>query len=157
MAVHVGLGFTSAAHADQHQTDDVKAIETLYAQWRRAVEASDIDGYVEILDSEVRLMPPGAPAIEGAARYRTFLGPVFAAATYDIVVDQYQTIEVLGDTATAEYVYTITLSRLDEGVEVAEGALTSDTTTARYFDVLRKSTDGEWRVWRHLWQNFETP
>lgn len=132
--------------------DDVGAIEALYAEWRAAVQSSDIAGYVANLDPEVRLLPPGAPAINGAANYGEFLKPVFATANYKIDVDRAPEVEVLGDVAVVEYEYTIHLQRIDPHVEVAEGALTADSNSARYFDVLRKNKDGEWRVWRHSWQ-----
>ena len=84
-----------------------------------------------------------------------FLVPVFDLATYEIEVDQLQLLDVVGDTATAEYVYTITLNRKNPEVGVTEpGALTGDVTTARYFDVLRKNDEGQWKVWRHSWQAF---
>lgn len=60
---------------------------------------------------------------------------------------------MLGDIAIAEYDYTIALNRKDPEVGVTEpGALTSNRTTARYFDVLVKNADGKWQVWRHAWQ-----
>ncbi len=142
----------SPAWADNHG-DVVKEIEGLYAGWRAAVEASDIAGYLNVLDPEVRLLPPGAPGIDGAANYGEFLKPVFEAATYDITVDVMPEIEVWGDTAIAQYEYTIDLNRKNPDVGVDEpGALTASRTSARYFDVLRKHPDGRWLVWRHSWQ-----
>ena len=142
------FGSALSARAD----DDVSAIENLYADWRTAVQSSDIQGYVANLDPDVRLLPPGAPAINGAANYGEFLKPVFATANYKIDVDRAPEVEVLGDVAVVEYEYTIHLQRIDPHVEVAEGALTADSNSARYFDVLRKNEAGEWRVWRHSWQ-----
>ena len=144
-----------SAWADGHAdvVEEVKEIEGLYAGWRAAVEASDIAGYLNVLDPEVRLLPPGAPGIDGAANYGEFLKPVFAVATYDITVDVLPEIEVWGDTAIAQYEYTIDLNRKNPEVGVDEpGALTASRTSARYFDVLRRGADGQWRVWRHSWQ-----
>ena len=147
------LSILASAHAD----DDVAAIEAAYATWRTAVEASDIAGYVSVLHPEVRLLPPGAEAINGADNYAKFLGPVFETATYEIEPHRYPEVIVQGDTAVAEYDYTIHLTLKNPDVEVTEpGALTASATTARYFDVLLK-TDGEWRVWRHSWQVYERP
>jgi ketosteroid isomerase-like protein len=62
-------------------------------------------------------------------------------------------VVVVGDVAIAEYDYTIHLTRKDSAVGVtAAGALTADSTSSRYFDVLRKDEAGEWRIWRHTWQ-----
>lgn len=137
--------------------DEVARIEALFASWRAAVEASDIAGYLAVLDPEVRMLPPGGPHVDGIDAYGTFLGPVFAAARYEIHIDVPAEIHVEGDVAVAQYEYTIDLIRLDAGVAVAEGALTAASTSARYFDVLRKNAAGEWRVWRHSWQQKAAP
>jgi uncharacterized protein (TIGR02246 family) len=131
---------------------DVKAIEALYAGWRHAVEHSNIDGYLAILHDDIRLLPPGAAALQGRDNYGKFLEPVFDTATYDIEIERLQVIEVVGDTAVAEYDYTIHLNLKNPEVAVSEpGALTESSTSARYFDVLLRTEEG-WKVWRHSWQ-----
>lgn len=128
-------------------------IETLYAEYRVAVETSSLAGYLRVLHPEVRLLPPGAPAIDTAKRYGEFLAGVFGAATYRVEVLRAPEVSVLGDVAVAEYDYTIHLTRKDPSVGVtARGALTEDATTSRYLDVLRRDADGAWRIWRHSWQ-----
>ncbi|MFM8355010.1 MAG: hypothetical protein ACKOBM_08910, partial [Gammaproteobacteria bacterium] len=61
------LGLHAVARADD--AADVAAIDQLYADWRKAVESADIDGYVAVLDTNVRLLPPDAEAIVGAENY----------------------------------------------------------------------------------------
>lgn len=130
-----------------------RKIEILYAEYRKAVESSSIAGYLRVLHPEVRLLPPGAPAIDTARRYGEFLQAVFGAATYRIVVNRAPQVVVVGDVAVAEYDYTIHLTRKNPEVGVTEpGALTADATSSRYFDVLRKDEGGDWRIWRHTWQ-----
>tara|TARA_B110000977_G_scaffold7648_1_gene10462 strand:- start:15 stop:470 length:456 start_codon:yes stop_codon:yes gene_type:complete len=137
----------------QARADEVKQIEELYAQWREAVATADIPSYVSVLDPDVRLIPPGADVIEGAAHYAQFLTPVFEAATYRIEVITPPMVEVLDDIAIAEYEYVIHLELKNPAQGVTEaGALTASRTEARYFDVLRKNESGEFRVWRHTWQ-----
>ena len=104
-----GLGFVSPA-AYAGSSDDIAQIEALYASWRQAVEASDIQGYLRILHADVRLLPPGAAAVDGRENYAKFLEPVFATATYKIEVHQYPQVEIVGDAAIAEYDYTIFLT-----------------------------------------------
>ena len=140
------LGFQAGA-------DEVKQIERLYEQWRDAVASADIPSYVAVLDPEVRLIPPGAEVINGAAHYAQFLAPVFEAATYRIEVVTPPMVEVIDDIAVAEYEYVIHLELKNPSQGVTEaGALTESRTAARYFDVLRKNEAGEFRVWRHTWQ-----
>lgn len=131
---------------------DRAAIDSLYADYRVAVENSDIRAYVDALHPDVRLLPPGADAIVGADDYAQFLTPVFAAANYRIEVEKMPVIEVLGDVATAEYEYVIHLDLKNPDVGVSEpGALTASRTRSRYFDVLRRRDDGKWAIWRHTW------
>lgn len=142
---------THHAASSKASEADVKAIDALYTGWREAVEASDIPSYVEVLHKDVRLMPPGAPVIEGAQNYAEFLIPVFETATYRFQVDAMPAITVLGDTAVAEYTYTVLLTLKNPDQAISQpGALTASKTTSRYFDVLRR-TDAGWRVWRHTW------
>lgn len=134
-------------------SDDVQAIEALFADWREAVETGDIPAYVAVLHPEVRLLPPGADPIVGADAYARFLEPVFAAADYRIEVLQPPAVDVLGDLAVAEYEYVIHLDLASDSAGIAEpGALTEARTHARYVDVLRRGADGRWLVWRHMWQ-----
>ena len=133
---------------------DAAAIRKLYADYLRAVESGDIAGYVRVLHPDVRLLPPGADAIDGAENYGRFLAPVLGSATYRIEVVREPIIDVLGDVAYAEYDYVIhlTLKNPERGIS-EPGALTASRTSARYLDVLRKAADGRWSVWRHAWQN----
>jgi ketosteroid isomerase-like protein len=133
---------------------DIAAIDSLYASWRKAVERADIPAYVGVLDADVRLLPPDADPIVGAAKYGEFLGPVFAAADYRIEVVRSPVIEIHGDLALAEYDYVIHLQLKDAEVGVRQpGALTAERTAARYIDVLRRQPGGGWAVYRHAWQN----
>ncbi|MCC5871088.1 MAG: nuclear transport factor 2 family protein [Gammaproteobacteria bacterium] len=135
------------------ESEDIQEIDALYATWREAVETGDIPQYVSVLHPEVRLLPPGAAAIVGADNYGRFLEPVFAAADYRIEVIEPHSIEVVGDVAVAEYTYVVHLDMKAEAEGINEpGALTDARTVARYFDVLKK-VDGQWRVWRHFWQD----
>jgi ketosteroid isomerase-like protein len=131
---------------------DRQLIQQLYSNWREAVHTADIPRYLEALHPDVRLIPPGAEVIDGAANYAKFLAPVFESANYKIEIKQAQVIDVVGDFAVAEYEYIIHLRLKNPEKNVAEpGALTASRTEVRYFDVLRK-TDGKWGVWRHTWQ-----
>lgn len=131
---------------------EVARIERLYADYREAVETGSIDGYLSVLHPRVRLLPPGAEPIAGAENYARFLEPVFDTAEYRIEVESGPTIDVVGDVATAEYVYIVYLSLKDPEVGVTqEGAVSAERNRSRYFDVLRKKDDGTWAIWRHTW------
>ena len=135
---------------------EVARIRQLYADYRSAVEAGSIPGYLSALHPEVRLLPPGAAPIVGAERYAVFLEPVFEKASYRIDVISGPEVEVVGDVAVAEYVYRVHLARKDPDVAVTqEGALSAQRTLSRYLDVLRKKDNGDWAIWRHTWTVLE--
>ena len=56
---------------------DILSIKKLYETWHEAVESSNSDGYINSLDKNITLIPPGGPIISGSENYREFLGPVF--------------------------------------------------------------------------------
>jgi ketosteroid isomerase-like protein len=145
---------TSGATEPANSQGDVQAIDALYANWRLAVEHGDIPGYVAVLHEDVRLLPPDAEPVVGAANYAKFLEPVFATANYRIEVIESPVIEVFDDVALAEYQYVIHLALKNPEVGVEQpGALTAERTAARYVDVLRRDAAGRWAVYRHAWQN----
>ena len=130
------------------QSRDIEAIRQLQADWNRAVEAGNIDGYVAVLDPDIELLPTDAEPIVGAAAYREFLGPVFEADTFSIDVVAPAEIDVTGDIAWARYDYVIHRTPKDSG----------ETFSARrkFLDVLRRRPDGAWGVYKHIW-NYNTP
>ena len=137
----------------QDASAERRKIENLYVEYRKAVESGSLAGYLRVLHPDVRLLPPGAPAIDTAQRYGEFLKGVLSVATYTIEVNRAPEVVVVGDVAVAEYDYTVHLSRNDPEVGVTEpGALTAPATSSRYLDVLRRDPAGEWRIWRHSWQ-----
>jgi uncharacterized protein (TIGR02246 family) len=147
-------GTTAGLVAATDTATEEAAIQKLYADWRVAVERGDIPAYIGVLHPDVRLFPPGAAPIVGAAGYGEFLVPVFASATYRIDVEKLQEVRVMGDIAVAEYEYIINIDLKDPDSAITQpGALTAARSRARYFDVLRKQTDGQWGIWRHLWQD----
>jgi ketosteroid isomerase-like protein len=146
--------FSSSSFADSSTDADVAEILDLYVTWREVVANADIAGYVALLDPEVRLIPPGADVVDSAVNYEEFLQPVFKDASYRIQVDRYARVDVVGDYAVAEYDYTIFLTLKDTEQQITEpGALKESVNKARFFDVLRKNSEGRWKVWRHTWQN----
>jgi ketosteroid isomerase-like protein len=146
--------FSSSSIADSSTDADAAEIEALYVTWREAVANADIPKYVSILDPEVRLIPPGAEVVDTAVNYEEFLQPVFKDATYRIQVDRYARVDVIGDYAVAEYDYTIYLTLKNTDQQITEpGALSASVNSTRFFDVLRKNSEGRWKVWRHTWQN----
>ena len=132
--------------------NDITSIKKLYETWHDAVEASSIDGYINSLDKNITLIPPGGPIITGSENYREFLGPVFESATYKISDDEYD-IEVIGDIAIVRSRQTVFLTfKGNENIIQSEGALQKNITTSDYLDVLKRQNDGSWKCLVHTWQ-----
>ena len=123
--------------------DDKKAIQELYQTWDIAVHNGDRDGYVALLDENIRMVPPGAKDVIGRDAYAEFLIPVFQYGKYEIVPRGDLEITVLGD---------IALTRYDYIVKVYEdGAESQESTDMKYCDVLRRQEDGTWKILMHMW------
>ena len=115
--------------------DNNASIKKLYETWHSAVESSNIDGYINSLDKNITLIPPGGPIISGAENYREFLGPVFKSATYKIQDGEYD-IEVIGDIAIVRSRQTVYLTFKDNANQIqSEGALQDNITTSDYLDL----------------------
>ena len=115
---------------------DNSLIKKLYETWHEAVESSNIDGYINSLDKNITLIPPGGPVISGAENYREFLGPVFESATYKIQDGEYD-IEVIGDIAIVRSRQTVYLTFKANANKIqSDGALQDNITTSDYLDVL---------------------
>ena len=126
----------------ERELDKMK-INNLYDDWYIAVETSDIQGYVDSLDENIVLIPPGGPVITGKENYRTFLGPVFDVASYEIDQKTPKNIKFYGDIATVEYNYVVYITFIGDAKSVpSEGALQDTVSDSIYFDVLKRQEDG---------------
>ena len=135
-----------------NNNQDNLSIKKLYETWHRAVESSNIDGYINSLDKNITLIPPGGPIISGVENYREFLGPVFKSATYKIQDGEYN-IEVIGDIAIVRSRQTVYLTFKDNANQIqSEGALQDNITTSDYLDILKRQEDGSWKCLVHTWQ-----
>ncbi len=143
--------FLKAENISNNNQDNT-SIKKLYETWHKAVESSNIDGYINSLDKNITLIPPGGPVISGAENYREFLGPVFKSATYKIQDGEYD-IEVIGDIAIVRSRQTVYLTFKDSANHIqSEGALQDNITTSDYLDILKRQEDGSWKCLVHTWQ-----
>ena len=131
---------------------DNSSIKKLYETWHKSVESSNIDGYINSLDKNITLIPPGGPVISGTENYREFLRPVFESATYKIQDGEYD-IEVIGDIAIVRSRQTVYLTFKDNANQIqSKGALQDNITTSDYLDILKRQEDGSWKCLVHTWQ-----
>ena len=132
---------------------DKDAITELYSRWKTAVEDGDRASYVNVLDEQVTMIPPGATDIAGRDAYAKFLIPVFQHAEYRVESLGEIQIDLLGDYALARYDYIIYVS-MAEGVGKItdnDAALDQLVNKVKYLDVLKRQDSGEWKVYKHMW------
>ncbi len=143
---------SSKSH-DQNISKDKSDILELYGKWAAAVEEGDRQQYVDILDENVVLIAPGAGDIVGKADYATFLFPVFENATYKIEPVGSFDIELLSDFAMVRYDYIVhvTMKEGFDNITNSDAALTKMTNNSKYLDVLKRQDSGDWKVFRHMW------
>lgn len=147
----VALTLALTLGASTALADDKTAIGALYDRWDSAVQSSSVEQYTAVLDENVRLILPGAADIQGRDNYGAFLQNVLPVADYKLSLVGPIEIEVFGDIAITEYHKKVEMT-LHEAQEVTEpGALNADISINKYIDVLRRQTDGSWRVYRHAW------
>lgn len=132
--------------------DDKKAIQALYETRKLAVENGDRDSYVDTLDENVRMIPPGIKDVIGKDAYAEFLIPVLQNTKYEIVPLGDIEIEIIGDIALARYDFIINVS---EGVDSVKetGVLNQESSNMKYADVLRRQEDGTWKILQHMWND----
>jgi len=137
----------------QQVITDRAAVAQLYATWRRAVEEGDRQQYVDLLDENITMVPPGATDIVGREAYATFLIPVFENAEYKIESLGDIDIQIEGDIALARYDYIVYVSMKAGVANITDSAAALDqmVNKSKYLDVLKRQADGGWKVLRHMW------
>ena len=132
---------------------DLAAIKQLYATWLIAVEEGDRQQYVNLLDENIIMIPPGAGDIMGRESYANFLIPVFGNAEYKVEPVGDIDIQILGNMALARYDYTIYVTMKAGIANITDSAAALDklVNRSKYHDVLLRQTDGGWKVLRHMW------
>lgn len=137
----------------QQEITDQAAVAQLYATWLSAVEEGDRQQYVDLLDENITMVPPGAADIVGREAYAKFLIPVFDNAEYKIESLGDIDIQIEGDIALARYDYIVYVSMKAGVANITDSAAALDqmVNKSKYLDVLKRQADGGWKVLRHMW------
>ena len=118
--------------------DSVKAVDAAFAA---GMNAKDTAAVFAVYAADAQLMPPDAPALEGAAGHPVIAGLIAGGAS-DFVLTPTTTYGV-GDLA-----YSVGTARFTMG-----GA----SETVKYAEVLRRGTDGRWRYVVDMFSNVAPP
>jgi uncharacterized protein (TIGR02246 family) len=121
--------------------DDEEAIRSLFAAWKRASQARDVDGLLRLITDDAVFLAPGQPPIRGKAAVEALYRQVLGAFTFEQEW-VFEEIEVLGDWGYCWGRDSVTMTPLAEGPAVrASGAGLS---------ILRRLADGSWVVARGI-------
>jgi uncharacterized protein (TIGR02246 family) len=120
-------------------TTDEKLIRNLIALWHSATAAGDVDTVLGLMTEDVIFLSAGQPPMRGRETFATGLRGLFSQrrieSTFEI-----QEIIISGDLAYAwTQIHVRIITRESGDTMVREGNALS---------ILRKETDGEWRVTR---------
>ena len=142
------LVMTSCTSEEPISTEaDEEAIQTVADNWAAALSNGDMDGVFALWTEDGVELPPG-PARIGRASIRdrfeevTTGGSVAASISFDEV-------EVAGDWAFARGIF--------EGTWTPEDGSAQTQETNHNLWVMRRQSDGTWRIARMMWHATEPP
>ena len=121
----------------EKQTELSAAVRRLIEPWNQACMGRDWDALLSMCTEDIVFMPPGSPAVSGAA-IRPWLDsfPNVTAMSWDV-----EDLDSNGDLAFARGPVRQTFE-IDGDVVELDG---------KYCDVLRRSSDGNWRFALIIW------
>ena len=137
------------AHDSIEYTESVREVRRVIDDWRNAVNAGNIDRILEITADDFEIMPPGQPALSGAAG-REFLQGFVSQFRADLKPFRNEEIIMCGEWAIQRLTYEITLTPKSGGepiTEIGDG-----------FHMFRRDgATGTWRLVKDISTSFPAP
>lgn len=124
------------AMAPDTTADDMAAINTLRGAWETAYEAGDASALAGLYTSDTMVMFPGMATLSGRAAVEAYYAAQFGMGTVSAEITPGGT-RVGGDIGYEHGTFAGTMT-------MADG--TSMTNEGRYIVLLRRDTDGAWRI-----------
>lgn len=137
--LRVGLVVASVLVLTQAACDQQPARvfpETAVKEWEAARNARDADALADVYTEDAKVLPPGAPVVEGRAAIRTFFRNLFESLPEPADFDERE-IVVLGNYTYRQGIYSLPLP--DGSIEYGK------------FIQLWKKDDGVWKLHRSMW------
>ena len=137
------VAYQPAAVAQQATTTgpDVEAVTAVLAQYTAAVNAGDPEGILAHFSDDAVSMPPDMPSLS-VGELRSLYEVMFGENTFQYTT-QADEVVVAGDLAVIRAFYEETVTPRGEGVPFEQGGT--------WLIVLRKQSDGSWKLWRDMW------
>jgi uncharacterized protein (TIGR02246 family) len=137
-----------AAPAAALSAEDEAAIRAVDAAWAKAASAGDAAGIAALYTSDAVLLPPGEPVVHGDVE--KYLSGMTSAVSGPFELKT-TSVEGRGDLAysTGEYQATLTPRK--------PGAKAMPTETGKYLEILKKQSDGSWKMIYDMWSPNAAP
>jgi len=120
---------------------DLQAIEHQRKQWSAAVNARDVDRYLELLTEDIVWLPPGQPALSGREAFESWVRPFFERFSYEFVIVAAE-VQMAGDWAVERGTFQTKMSSLDDGQTGHHGGT--------YLVLWRRELGDTWRIERYI-------
>jgi uncharacterized protein (TIGR02246 family) len=136
-------GSDAAPAAASLSDEDKASVKAVDEAWARAAKAGDGQAIAALYVADAVLLPPGEPIVKGEAakKYWVDFGNGYAGPTELNTM----TVEGGGDVATAIGTYTMTLT------PKKPGAKPLPTDEGKYIEVLKRQSDGSWKIAYDIW------
>jgi uncharacterized protein (TIGR02246 family) len=131
-----------AAALAQDYSDTEAAIRKAAAEWEAAFNAGDGAAVAALYSYDATILPDGAEPVNG----REGIAEFWTTAAAEGATDEIKTVEIfdLGDMAVEVGTYKATAA---DGTHLDHGK----------YMVLHKKVDGEWKLYRDIWNSSMTP
>lgn len=120
---------------------DLEAIEQQRKQWIAAVNARDVDRYLELLTEDIVWFPPRQPALSGRGAFRSWVQPFFERFYYEFDLTN-PVVQLAGDWAVERGNFQTRMRSMDDGQ--------SGQHDGKYLVLWRRESDGRWRIERYI-------
>jgi uncharacterized protein (TIGR02246 family) len=122
-------------------SSDLRAIERQRHHWIAAVNARDVDRYLDLLTDDIVWLPPGAAALSGKAAFGAWVQPFFERFDYEFALTD-PDVRVAGGWAVERGAFQTQMRSLSDGQSGHHGG--------RYLVLWRTDADDMWRIERYI-------
>lgn len=119
------------------ETTDTTAIKVVWQEYEAAIEAGDIDRWLELWIPEGKQMPPGVPSRHGLKQIREGNLPLMELFDVEIAISP-EVIQIVGDVAYSHGDYTYALTPKEGGDRVK--------TPGKFLTILNRQPDNSWKI-----------
>jgi len=121
---------------------DIAAINELYKQATLACSKGDVELYLSLFTEDAVVMATEFPALIGKEKLRPVFEGLFSLFNLELPYTVNE-VKVHGDWAFAR-------SSFNYSMTLKEGGETT-TRTGKELDILKRQTDGSWKIYRECW------